>query len=82
MQIIHYLYLSSYHRLGYIDVIHFLIVNHHVDPTQSDSHRRSLIFSAVMYQQASVVKYLITRVISHFCVKNLGSIIHSYMEVI
>jgi len=49
-------------RLGYTEVIHYLIVNKHVDPQQPDSHGRSLVFSAVMHNQPDVVKYLIKRV--------------------
>lgn len=49
-------------RLGFIDVIHYLLVNHHVDPSQTDSHRRSLVFSAVMHNQGPVLKYLVTQV--------------------
>ncbi|XP_005093860.2 uncharacterized protein LOC101861107 [Aplysia californica] len=49
-------------RLGYISVIHYLIVNKHVNPSHSDSHRRSLIFSAVMHNQPNVLKYLVNRV--------------------
>ncbi|XP_050394308.1 uncharacterized protein LOC126812105 [Patella vulgata] len=49
-------------RCGYIDVMHYLIVNGHVNPHQIDSHNRTWIFTAVMNNQPSAVKYLLHRV--------------------
>ncbi|XP_071107878.1 uncharacterized protein [Haliotis cracherodii] len=49
-------------RLGYVDVLHYLLVGGHVKPHHLDSHQRSLIFTAVMHNQEKVLHYLLTRV--------------------
>lgn len=49
-------------RLGFSDVMHYLVSCGHVDVTRSDLHGRSLLFSAVMHNQPEVVRYLVTRV--------------------
>ncbi|GFN98418.1 caskin-1 [Plakobranchus ocellatus] len=49
-------------RLGYIDVIHYLLLNGHVSSTFSDSHRKTWVFMAVMHNQPAVLKYLLTKV--------------------
>ncbi|XP_070185699.1 uncharacterized protein [Littorina saxatilis] len=48
-------------RLGFPDVVHYLISGGHVDVTKSDVHGRSLLFSAIMHNQPKVVHYLVTR---------------------
>uniref|UniRef100_A0A0B6ZP05 SIPAR domain-containing protein n=1 Tax=Arion vulgaris TaxID=1028688 RepID=A0A0B6ZP05_9EUPU len=47
-------------RLGYTDVINYLMTAGHVSPGYSDSHRRSLLFIAVMYNQLESVRYLLS----------------------
>lgn len=48
-------------RLGYIDVIHYLLLNGHVSSTYCDSHRKTWAFMAVMHNQPAVLKYLLTK---------------------
>ncbi|XP_076446995.1 uncharacterized protein LOC143284211 [Babylonia areolata] len=49
-------------RLGFKDVVHYLVSGGYVDATRHDIHGRSLLFSAVMHNQVDVVHYLVTRV--------------------
>ncbi|KAK3580734.1 hypothetical protein CHS0354_005744 [Potamilus streckersoni] len=49
-------------QLGYIDVVHYLIVSGQVDPQRIDEHGRTLIFNAVMHSRPKIVQYLISRV--------------------
>ncbi|KAL8593305.1 hypothetical protein ACOMHN_009958 [Nucella lapillus] len=49
-------------RLGFKDVVHYLVSGGYVDVTRHDIHGRSLLFSAVMHNQVDVVHYLVTRV--------------------
>lgn len=49
-------------RHGFTDVIHYMNVCKHGNLHLVDSHSRTLIFMAVMYNQAKALQYLITRV--------------------
>lgn len=49
-------------RLGFRDVVHYLVSGGYVDVTRHDIHGRSLLFSAVMHNQVDVVHYLVTKV--------------------
>ena len=49
-------------RLGFVDVLHYYITTALVNPHYKDSHNRTYIFTAVMYNQPSVLHYLINRV--------------------
>ena len=49
-------------KLGYTDVIHFLVISGLVNVKLIDSHERTLIFTAVMYNQPKVLQYFINRV--------------------
>ena len=63
------------HRLGFADVVHYLVRDGLVDVTRSDSHGRSLLFTAVMHNQSEVVRYLVTRV---SCLCCWGSCVYMY----
>ena len=43
-------------------MVQYLVSGGFVDVTRSDVHGRSLLFSAVMHNQAEIVHYLVTRV--------------------
>ena len=49
-------------KLGYTDVIHFLVISGLINVQLIDSHERTLIFSAVMHNQPKVLHYLVNRV--------------------
>lgn len=49
-------------RLGFVDVVHYYFTEGHVKPHLIDTHGRTFIFSAVMYNQCNVLHYLISRV--------------------
>lgn len=49
-------------KLGYTDVIHFLVISKLVNVQSIDSHERTLIFTAVMHNQPKVLHYLIHRI--------------------
>lgn len=49
-------------RLGFVDVLHYYITTALVNPHYKDSQNRTYIFTAVMYNQPSVLHYLINRV--------------------
>ncbi|XP_062619995.1 uncharacterized protein LOC134281575 [Saccostrea cucullata] len=49
-------------RLGLVDVLHYYITTALVNPHYKDSHNRTYIFTAVMYNQPSILHYLINRV--------------------
>lgn len=49
-------------RLGFVDVVQYLVKSCQVDVTRSDTQGRSLLFSAVMHNQIEVVRYLATKV--------------------
>ena len=49
-------------RLGFVDVVHYLVSSGHVDVTRCDSHNRSLLFTAVMSNKPEMVRYLVARV--------------------
>jgi hypothetical protein len=49
-------------RLGFVDVLHYYITTALVNPHFKDSHNRTYIFTAVMYNQPSILHYLINRV--------------------
>lgn len=49
-------------RHGYTDVVHYLNVGEHLNFKMIDSHERTLIFTAVMHNQAKILHYLVTRV--------------------
>lgn len=49
-------------RLGFVDVLHYYITTALVNPHYKDSHNRTYIFTAVMYNQPNILHYLINRV--------------------
>ncbi|XP_060064137.1 uncharacterized protein LOC132544543 [Ylistrum balloti] len=49
-------------RLGFVDVVHYYFTEGHIKPHYIDTHGRTFIFSAVMYNQCDVLHYLINRV--------------------
>lgn len=49
-------------RLGFQDVLHYLVSNGHADLTKSDTNGRSTLFAAIMHNQPQIVKYLATRI--------------------
>lgn len=49
-------------KLGYTDVIHYLVISGLVNVRMIDSHERTLIFTAVMHNQPKVLHYFINRV--------------------
>ena len=49
-------------KLGYTDVLHFLVISKLVNVHSIDSHERTLMFTAVMHNQPKVLSYLIHRV--------------------
>ena len=53
-------------KLGYTDVIHFLVISDLVNVRMIDSHERTLIFTAVMHNQPKVLQYFINRVSKTF----------------
>lgn len=49
-------------RLGFVDVVHYYFSEGHIQPHHRDDHGRTFVFSAVMYNQCSVLRYLTNRV--------------------
>lgn len=45
-------------RLGYVEVVHYLLVTEKVPSSYTDAHGRTLIFSAVVEAQFQVLQYL------------------------
>jgi hypothetical protein len=58
--------LSQAIRLGYVDVVHYYSVSGLVSLTDTDTHQRTTIFTAVMHNQPEVLHYLINRVSKSF----------------
>ena len=58
--------LSQAIRLGYVDVVHYYSVSGLVSLTDTDTHQRTTIFTAVMHNQPEVLHYLINRVSKAF----------------
>ena len=59
----HYLHF----RLGYVDVVHYLVVRGHADPHIVDVHDRTAVFTAVMHKQPDILQYFLTRVSFTHC---------------
>ncbi|KAK0051744.1 hypothetical protein Bpfe_018751 [Biomphalaria pfeifferi] len=49
-------------QFGFIDVVTYLIESGHIKSTYSDSHGKSLLFTAVMCKQPAIVKYFLSLV--------------------
>ncbi|XP_041363826.1 uncharacterized protein LOC121379321 [Gigantopelta aegis] len=59
---IHQQRLSQAVRLGFVDVVHYLVVRGHVKPHTVDAHNRTVVFIAVMHKQTQILQYFLTRV--------------------